>query len=74
MRIVDRDAVPAAQVEEELVDFDGLVRVVPEQGVRPVAAGRGVDEGDVVAEADGDDLVFDGEDDGGVVGCWVVGG
>ena len=37
------------------------------------AAWRCVDEGDVVAEADGDDFVFDGEDDGCAVGCWVIG-
>ena len=46
---VDEDAVPAAEVEEELVYFDALVGVVPEQGVRAAAGGR-VDEGDVVTE------------------------
>lgn len=74
---VDGNAVPAAEVEDELVDVDGAVGVVPEEGVRVrmrSAAGRGVDEGDVVAEADGDDFVFDGEDDGRVVGCGVLGG
>ena len=70
---VDGDAVPAAQIEEERVRGDGLVGVVPEERVE-AAAGGGVDEGDVVAEADGDDFVGDGEDDGGVVGGWVGGG
>ena len=37
------------------------------------AAWRGVDEGDVVAEADRDDIVFDSEDDGCAVGYWVIG-
>ena len=36
-------------------------------------AGRSVDEGHVVTEADGDDFVFNGEDYGCGVGCWVIG-
>ncbi len=36
-----------------------------------MALGR-MDKGDVVAEADRDGVVFNGEDDGCVVGCWVI--
>lgn len=71
--VADVDAVPAAQVQEELICSDGRAGVVPEERVL-ATAGRGVDEFDIAAQPDGDDVVLHREDDGRFVGCWVGGG